>query len=226
MPAHDTIVIGAGLAGLTCALELRRRGLQVCVLEAADAVGGRVRTDEHEGFLLDRGFQVLLTAYPHAKRYLDYEALELEEFFAGALIYTGRSFEKVADPVRHPVAGVQTLLAKVGTRGDKLRIGQMRARLLVDTLDKIYAREDDDTLTWLRDQGFSEEFIDQFFRPFYGGVMLDDELETSSKMLEFTYKMFSDGATALPTRGMGALPEQLADQIGRGASDWARACAG
>ncbi len=214
MSHHDVIVIGAGLAGLDCACVLKEAGVDVLVVEAADGVGGRVRTDEHEGFLLDRGFQVFLTAYPEPKRILDYDALDFRPFYPGALVRTDRGFEKVADPVRKPSDGVKTLMTDIGTMGDKLRVGQMRARLLVESLETIYNRPDETTMEWLRERGFTDKIIDRFFRPFYGGVMLDNELRTSSKMLEFTYKMFSDGDTALPAYGMGKIPEQLADRIG------------
>jgi len=54
----DVIVVGAGLAGLSCAVRLHELGHRIRVFEAADGVGGRVRTDNVDGFLLDRGFQV------------------------------------------------------------------------------------------------------------------------------------------------------------------------
>ncbi|HEX3955681.1 MAG TPA: FAD-dependent oxidoreductase, partial [Trebonia sp.] len=63
--------MGAGVAGLACALDLVASGVPVTVLEGADAVGGRMRTDQRQGFLLDRGFQVFNTSYPQVKRRLD-----------------------------------------------------------------------------------------------------------------------------------------------------------
>ncbi|MFM9045117.1 MAG: FAD-dependent oxidoreductase, partial [Solirubrobacterales bacterium] len=79
-------VVGAGLAGLRCAGLLIERGFEVDVFEASDRVGGRVRTDEVDGFLLDRGFQVLLTSYPEAREAFDFGALDLGRFEPGALI--------------------------------------------------------------------------------------------------------------------------------------------
>jgi phytoene dehydrogenase-like protein len=211
MARVETAVIGAGLAGLACAKELARQGREVVIFEAADGVGGRVRTDVQDGFCLDRGFQVLLTAYPEAQRVLDYPALGLKRFYPGALIRKQGGFEKIADPFRKPIDGVKTAFADVGSLTDKLRVAMMRGRAQRDALADIYARPDvTSTLTWLREFGFSEDMIDTFFRPFYGGVMLDDALETSSKMMEFTYKMFSAGDICIPAMGIGAITEQLA----------------
>jgi phytoene dehydrogenase-like protein len=82
------VVVGAGLAGLAAARELQARGVDAVVLERSDGVGGRVRTDAVDGFLLDRGFQVLLAGYPEAARVLDYDALDLRAFYPGALVRT------------------------------------------------------------------------------------------------------------------------------------------
>ncbi len=101
----DVVIIGAGLAGLSCALSLQDAGVAVVLLEASDAPGGRVRTDAVDGFRLDRGFQVMLTAYPEARRLLDYSGLELKKFEAGALVWHGGKFHRFADPFRNPVGG-------------------------------------------------------------------------------------------------------------------------
>src|SRR3712207_8380541 len=84
------IIVGAGLAGLTCAKVLRERGAEVVVFEASDGVGGRVRTDASDGFLLDRGFQVYFTSYPVSKRHLDHAKLDFRSFDPGAIIHRGR----------------------------------------------------------------------------------------------------------------------------------------
>src|SRR3954453_9036996 len=120
--AGEVVVVGAGLAGLACARRLAASGVAVTVLEAADAVGGRVRTDVVDGFRLDRGFQVLLTAYPEAQRVLDYGPLDLRKFARGALVCCGGRFHRLADPRRDPVRGLQTLFGPIGSFADKWRI--------------------------------------------------------------------------------------------------------
>ena len=83
--------------------------------EASDGVGGRVRTDRVDDFLLDRGFQVLLTAYPEARDALDYRELELHPFYPGAMVRTGDRLVTVADPFRRRWDGLRTALAPVGS---------------------------------------------------------------------------------------------------------------
>ena len=216
MSAPRVIVVGAGLAGLACARRLRDAGAAAVVLEAADEVGGRVRTDEVDGFRLDRGFQVLLTAYPECRRQLDYPALDLKAFFPGALVRLGGRFHTVADPWRAPLAGLRAALAPIGSLADKLRVARLRRRLLNTDLEALFERPERTTLDALRREGFSRQMIERFFRPFLGGIFLERELATSSRMFEFVYKMFSAGDTALPAAGMQAIPRQLAAGLPRG----------
>jgi phytoene dehydrogenase-like protein len=203
-------VVGAGLAGLRCARRLHEKGVAATVLEASDGVGGRVRTDRVDDFLLDRGFQVLLTAYPEAREALDYRELELHPFYPGAMVRTGGKLVTVADPFRRRWDGLRTALAPVGSLGDKLKVAKLRRRVTSGSLEELFARPETTTREALAAEGFSEVIVDRFFRPLFGGVLLDRELGTSSRMFEFVYRMFALGDVALPTRGMGAIGEQLA----------------
>lgn len=209
MPEREVVVVGAGLAGLCCARRLAEAGADVLVLEASDGVGGRVRTDAVDGFLLDRGFQVLLTAYPEARRVLDFAALELRPFYPGALVHTGGRFHKVADPWRHPLDAVGALFSPVGTIADKARIAALRHHVTAGTWEELAERPERTTLEALRRAGLSNAIIDRFFRPFIGGVLVGRELGASSRMFEFVFRAFSLGDTCLPARGMKAIPDQL-----------------
>ena len=209
----DVIVVGGGLAGLCCALELHQENISFLLLEAADGIGGRVRTDKVEGFLLDRGFQVLLTAYPEARRVLNYQALDLHSFYPGAMVRFGGRFHKVADPWRHPLESLKGVLSPIGTFSDKMKVGRLRRKTLEGSIEGLFRRPEMTTLRALQEIGFSEEMIDRFFRPFLGGVFFNRELEISSRMFEFGFRMFSSGETALPARGMGAIPGQIASRL-------------
>ena len=209
----DVVIIGAGLAGLTAAKVLKAAGKSVKIIDAADGVGGRVRTDEVDGFLLDRGFQVLLTAYPEAKRFLDYEALDLRSFDPGATILDANGVTQIGDPLRQPSSLITTLLSPAGSFWDKLRILRLKLRLADKTIDDIFFGEEITTITYLEKAGFSNRMISQFFKPFMTGIYLEDQLTTSSRMFEFVFKMFGEGYAAIPAKGMGAIPLQLAEGL-------------
>jgi phytoene dehydrogenase-like protein len=209
----DVIIIGAGLSGLACALTLRERGLEPLILEASDAVGGRVRTDLYRGFRLDRGFQVLQTWYPEARRLLDYQALDLRPFYPGALIRFDGGFHRISDPMRRPHCLPEMLASRVGTLADKLRLLTLRRRALSGTLQGIYGRPETDALSLLGAMGFSSRIIDRFFKPFFSGVFFEPELQVSSRAFEFVFRAFASGDTALPSRGMGEIPHQLSRHL-------------
>ncbi len=209
----DVLIVGAGLAGLCCARELQAKGLSFQIVEASDGIGGRVRTDEVDGFLLDRGFQGLLTAYPEAQRVLDYSRLGLKAFTAGAFSWYAGRMNLLADPWRTPGIWWEVLQSDFGTLGDKLRIARLRGRLARTSIEEIFRRPEQSTKDALQAAGFSKEMIHRFFRPFLGGILLDGELKSSSRMFEFVFKMLSEGDTALPAGGMGAIPAQLAEKF-------------
>jgi hypothetical protein len=210
-----TIIVGAGLAGLTCAKVLRERGAEVAVFEASDDIGGRVRTDGRDGFLLDRGFQVHFTSYPVARRHLDYGALEFRDFDPGAIVCKGTEKSLLSDPIRDPKALVPSLLSDAATVGDKLRTLDLAARSVRGGISagEENGGTDTSTLEYLRAGGLSEHYIDSFFRPFYGGIYLNRELTTSARVLRFTLRMLATGRTVVPALGMGEIPRQLASRL-------------
>ncbi|WP_434383278.1 NAD(P)/FAD-dependent oxidoreductase [Melittangium boletus] len=210
------IVVGAGLAGLTCARMLQRAKVTVRVLEASDGVGGRVRTDVVEGFRLDRGFQVLLTAYPEPPRWLDYAALDLQRFFPGARVRRAGRFHQLADPLRRPLHAARSVFTPVGSLADKLHVLDVWKQAHAGEVEDVFLRPQKTSRAYLRDVGFSDAMVEAFFQPFFGGIFLEKQLRTSSRMLEFVFRMFSSGATAVPARGMGELTAQLAGKLPQG----------
>ncbi|GAB3959258.1 NAD(P)/FAD-dependent oxidoreductase [Spirosoma harenae] len=207
------IIIGAGIAGLTCAVYLKQAGIYALLLEASDAVGGRVRTDQVDGFLLDRGFQILLTAYPEAQRLLNYSALDLHVFRSGALIRDQTDWLTLRNPLQEPSALFETLTSSVGTLGDKIRIAELMRQTQSLSINELFHQTPTTTQTFLKEFGFSDQIIDRFFRPFFGGVFLENHLNTSSNFFEFCFRMFFKGEAAIPVKGIGAIADQLAAQL-------------
>ena len=205
-------IIGAGLAGLTCARMLDRWKVDVTLIEAADDVGGRVRSDNVDGYTLDRGFQVLFDAYPAVLRQLDLASLDLHAFAPGAIICLPGRRVVLTDPLRDPgwTDRVQAALTLAISPLDKLRTLLLALELRGQTVDEMLAGPDESSYAFLRRRGFSDQVIDLFFRPFYGGVLFDRALETSAKCLRFDFKMLADGRACLPAAGMGAISAQLA----------------
>lgn len=216
LPKTGVIVIGGGLAGLSAATHLNSQNIPFLLLEASDGVGGRVRTDIVDGFLLDRGFQIFITAYPEAQKLLNYESLNLQKFYSGARIFYNGQFHTVADPLRHFWDSIQSLTNPIGSILDKLLIGSTRIRVLTKSDDEILSSSELPTIDLLRKLGFSDSIIGRFFRPFFGGIFFDTELETTSRLFDFVFKCLALGDNTLPANGISAIPEQLAARLPSG----------
>lgn len=202
-------IIGAGISGLIAARVLEDAGYSPVVIEATDRVGGRVKTDVVEGYQLDHGFQVLLTAYPAAQKYLNFDALELQHFLPGATVFRNGKKQTIGDPLRSISLLLPTLLSDIGTFSDKFKILQLNRLLKESTIPEIFEKDEKTTYQYLKDFGFSAGMIEHFFFPFFSGIFLEPKLETSSRMFEFVYKMFGEGVAAVPKAGIEAIPKQL-----------------
>ncbi len=216
MPALSSpefLVVGAGLAGLTAAKVLSQSGREVLLLEKSDGVGGRVRTDQYKDFLLDRGFQVLLTAYPELPKHLNLSLLELHSFESGATIFSDGHFSKVGDPFRNVSSIMSTAFTKTIGIQDKIKLLKLRNSLI--GRKKIYLQQKDDKriLETFEELGFTSKAIISFFKPLVGGIQLDPTLSGSTRLCFLVLKMLFIGDAAVPSRGMGAISEQLSKQI-------------
>ena len=206
-------IIGGGISGLIAARVLEEHGLSATIIEATDRLGGRVKTDVVDGYSLDHGFQVLLTAYPAAKKYLDFDALALQEFLPGSAIFKNGKQKIIGDPLRNLSLLLPTLFSGIGTVNDKLKILALNRRLKKKSIQNIFAEKEQTTHVYLENIGFSKAIITNFFTPFFSGIFLENKLETSSRMFEFVYKMFGEGNAALPKDGIQAIPKQLFEKL-------------
>lgn len=211
--AYKINIIGAGVSGLIAAQILENYGYHPTIIEAADKVGGRVKSDSYKGYTLDHGFQVLLTSYPAAKKYLDYKALELQEFLPGATIFKNGNQQTIGDPLRKLTLLFPTLFSSIGNFSDKLKVLKLNTILKKKEVSAIFKENEKTTLQYLQDFGFSTEIIADFFKPFFSGIFLESNLDTSSRMFEFVYKMFGDGLAVLPKKGIQAISNQLKSKL-------------
>ncbi|GHE60607.1 MULTISPECIES: NAD(P)/FAD-dependent oxidoreductase [Streptomyces] len=205
----DVLVVGAGAAGLACARDLAAAGRSVRVLEASDDVGGRMRTDRVDGFLVDRGFHVFNTSYPQVKQRLRLRDLRLRPFTPGVLVHTDRGRLRLTDPSRDPRSVAGLLRGRLAGPRDLLALGTLSARDMLGPRSRIERAEDRTTRTALASAGFSEEFVERFFRPFLSGIFLEDRLETSSRFFHLVWRSMLRGTLCLPAEGIGAVPEAL-----------------
>lgn len=215
MEDQKIYIIGAGLAGLVAALELEKAGFSPIILEKSDRVGGRIKTDQYDGFLLDHGFQVLNTAYPEVKKYLDLDALNLKTFDPGAVILDGSESYIITDPIRNPLKILGMAFSKVGTMLDKIKMFSLTRELKQKSFEEIFNSASLPTHQYLKKYGFSDQIIANFFKPFFRGVFLEKHLNTSSRMFEYVFKMFAMGHAAVPAKGMGEVPEMLRRQLSK-----------
>lgn len=206
-------IVGAGMSGLVAGVHLHQNGFPVTIHESTNHLGGRLQTILKDGWPLDRGFQVLLTDYPLTKKYLNYEDLDLQYFKPGAQVFSSGKSYRMGNPLQDVSLAWPTLQYPWATLTDKWKLAQLTRELLARDLSEIFSRTEQKTIDYLKEKGFSSDIINSFFRPFFGGIFLEKELKTSSRMFEFVLKMFSSGHAAVPAGGIQEMAEQLARQI-------------
>jgi len=206
-------IVGGGISGIIAALELESAGLKPTIFEKEDRLGGRVRTDYIDDYPYDHGFQVLLTAYPEAQHYLDYNKLDLQYFLSGSRVsYQGKTV-RIGDPFSSATFWLDSFDPTLSSIKDKIKTLQLSVRLKKKSLTAIFNEEETSTLNYLHKFGFSDRIIDRFYRPFFGGIFLETDLHTSSRLFEFLFKMFGIGSSVIPRGGMQKITDQLTSKL-------------
>lgn len=211
----DVVVVGGGLAGLAAARRLHRAGVPWLLVEAADRLGGQVATDRVDGYLLDRGFQVLNTAYPRLGTLLDVDTLKLGYFSAGVLVRRNGQLHRLANPLRDPIAAPLSASADVGTLRDRLRLAALAANCATIPVHRLLDAPEVSTEQALHRAGLSDRIIEELLRPFLSGVLADRALDTSSHVSAMIARSFVRGKIGVPAGGMGALPAAIAAPLPR-----------
>lgn len=207
------MVVGAGVAGLACATDLAAEGFDVTVLEAGDRPGGRMRSDRVEGFVLDRGFQVVNPSYPQVRRRVDLAALDLHQFYPGMLLHGADRRRRIANPAADRRVVRELAGGLPGSARDLAALSAMSVRDALTPARRLKARADESAYASLRGAGMSAEFVDRVLRPFFAGVFLEPELATSSRVLHLVWRSMLRGRASLPVLGVGAVPSQLAGRL-------------
>ncbi|WP_328419208.1 FAD-dependent oxidoreductase [Micromonospora sp. NBC_00389] len=209
----DVVIVGGGLAGLATARRLHRAGVPWRLLEAGGRLGGRVATDVVDGYLIDRGFQVLNTAYPRLGTLLDTDRLNLGYFTSGVLVRKGDNLLRLVNPLREPTGVPRTALAGIGSLLDRVRFATLAAGCATLPASRLLTAPETSAETALRRAGLSDAIIEELLRPFLSGVFIDRELATSSHVLAMVLRSFARGRIGLPAEGMAALPRAVADPL-------------
>ena len=208
----DIVIIGAGIAGLACAMKLKKNNRNFIIIEQSDRVGGRVGSIKENEYIFDLGFQVYNTEYYETNSLLNLKELKLKVFKPGASIYNGRRFEILSDPFRDPSTILETFFSGMTTFKDKIKILTLKRALSSYCISEDQS-EDMTTLKYLKSYGFSNKIINGFFKPFFSGIFLENQLETSSKFFKNVFSNFNKGYAAVPVNGMQAIPDQMVKNL-------------
>ena len=209
----EVAIIGAGLAGLACAIELQKNKIDFQIFESSDGVGGRVRSDVVDGFILDRGFQLYNPSYAEGKRLLDYQGLDLKPFTPGVAIRDGKRLRLVVDPFRSKVFRFRLLKDLPGNPFSHLGLLRYFLAYLITSDAQIATTKDISAQQSLSKSGIRGSLLEKLFRPFLQGVFLESELSTSRKFLDVVLKTFLQGIPSVPAKGMQEISNQLAAKI-------------
>jgi len=213
MKMKQIVIVGAGVSGLVAAIHCEAAGFNPILIDADKKIGGRTQSIAYENFILDKGFQVLLTEYESVKKYLDLKSLHLKYFSPGAFVFSKKKDYEISDPFKEWWKLPEMIFSGIGTVKDKWLIFRLSQHLKNKKEAIIFNGSKQTTLQFLREYGFSERIIDLFFRPFFSGIFFEDRLETPATMFKFVFGKFSKGSAAIPENGIQEIPNQLFNKL-------------
>ena len=208
----DVLIVGAGVAGITCALRCQEKGINFLIIEKDYRVGGRLGSVYEDGYIFDIGFQVFNSSYHETKNLLDLNQLDLRFFKPGAAIFSNSKFKIISDPIRDLSKTFNTLFSDITSLADKFRILKLKFELAKYSIENDKSK-DVETIVFLKNYGFSEQIISNFFTPFFAGVFLEKKLQTSSKFFKYVFSKFGSGLASLPSKGMQEIPKNMLRSI-------------
>tara|TARA_A100001015_G_scaffold112616_2_gene125082 strand:- start:33 stop:875 length:843 start_codon:yes stop_codon:yes gene_type:complete len=208
----ETVIIGGGLSGLSCAVRLEKEKRDYLLLEKSNRLGGRVGSIYEDGNIYDIGFQVFNTSYKNTIQLFDKNEIDLKMFKPGSVIHDGFSFKLISDPLRDPKQLFVSLFSSLSSFRDKLRVLYLISDLYHYDIKKDRSK-DMSTIDFLKKRKFSAKFIELFFSPFFAGIFLEKKLNTSSKFFKYVFSNFSKGLACLPKEGMQKIPDLISSSL-------------
>ncbi len=213
MNKYDVVIVGGGMSGLTMAYHLEKFGYSIAIYEVGSEVGGRVRTDHIDGFQLDRGLHFFQSSYPEAAKVLDYKSLKLKNIYPGMLIFHEEKFELISNPLKKWTDLITNFFGNFSDISDRLRFMGLLAKLSAYSENYIMNNADVDAYTFIKQQGFSDEFVEKVFRPFVGAVFCSKDMQVSARLFSYILKYFTISQLTLPEKGIGSIPQNIAAQL-------------
>ncbi len=194
------VVIGGGLAGLSAALTLQDAGESVELFEASDGVGGRVRSDFIDGYILDRGFQLINSGYPEIKRLRVLDEIDFVNAPRTVDVVTPFGVTSIGDPRSNPISA---LTSPLGSLREKFSLLTFMGR---KNLQGLSLEEG------LLASG-AGDFYENLLKPFLTGVFLASPREIDCYYGREIIRTFLIGKSGLPRAGVGTLSEAIAARI-------------
>jgi phytoene dehydrogenase-like protein len=194
----DVLIVGAGLAGLNAAIHLEAAGVDVTVIESSDRAGGRVASDVIDGFICDRGFQLINAQYP-ALRELDIlKKLDFIEAPRVIEVSLGEQRHAIGDPRQVPWTALNRA---TGTIAEKIAL--LKFIMVAPKPDQSIGQA-------LRGTGTCYERV---LRPFLQGVFLTDPDNVDAAYGHSIIRSFVSGRPGVPRKGVGELSKALAQRV-------------